>query len=183
MAIEDAKWYVIHTYSGYEAMVKDSLEKLIENNNLQENIYEIQIPTEETLEEKANGKKKVVERKKFPCYVFLKMIYSNDIWYLVTNTRGVTGFVGPQGRPLPLTDEEVMRMELEKVAVSIDFAKGDTVQIVSGPLESFCGTVVSLNEPAQKVMVNVTMFGRNTDVEVDFVQVKKVNVAENTENN
>lgn len=107
MAEEQAKWYVIHTYSGYEAMVKDSLEKLIENNNLQENIVEIQIPTEETLEEKANGKKKLVERKKFPCYVFLKMIYSNDIWYLVTNTRGVTGFVGPQGRPLPLTEEEI----------------------------------------------------------------------------
>ena len=110
MAASDAKWYVIHTYSGYEAMVKDSLEKLIENNNLQENIFDIQIPTEETLEEKANGKKKVVERKKFPCYVFLKMIYSNNIWYLVTNTRGVTGFVGPQGRPLPLTEEEVVRM-------------------------------------------------------------------------
>ncbi len=91
MAEEQAKWYVIHTYSGYEAMVKDSLEKLIENNNLQENIVEIQIPTEETLEEKANGKKKLVERKKFPCYVFLKMIYSNDIWYLVTNTQGGNG--------------------------------------------------------------------------------------------
>ena len=104
---EQPRWYVIHTYSSYEAMVKDSLEKLIENNNLQENIFEIKIPTEETLEEKASGKKKLVERKKFPCYVFLKMIYSNDIWYLVTNTRGGTGFVGPQGRPLPLTDEEV----------------------------------------------------------------------------
>lgn len=182
MAIEDAKWYVIHTYSGYEAMVKDSLEKLIENNNLQENIFEIQIPTEETLEEKANGKKKVVERKKFPCYVFLKMIYSNDIWYLVTNTRGVTGFVGPQGRPLPLTEEEVSRMGIEKVAVDIDFVVGDTVQILSGPLESFCGKVVALNDAAQKVMVNVTMFGRNTDVEVDFVQVKKVSVAEDPAN-
>ena len=114
MGIENAKWYVIHTYSGYEMMVKDSLEKLIENNNLQENIYDIQIPTEETLEEKSNGKKKVVERKKFPCYVFLKMIYSNEIWYLVTNTRGVTGFVGPQGRPMPLTPEEVARMGLER---------------------------------------------------------------------
>ncbi len=173
MAIEEAKWYVIHTYSGYEAMVKDSLEKLIENNNLQENIFEIQIPTEETLEEKANGKKKVVERKKFPCYVFLKMIYSNDIWYLVTNTRGVTGFVGPQGRPLPLTDEEVTRMGLVKVAIEVDFGVGDFVQIVSGALESFAGKVVSMNEATQKVIVNVEMFGRATDVEVDFVQVKK----------
>ena len=178
MAIEEAKWYVIHTYSGYEAMVKDSLEKLIENNNLQENIFEIQIPTEETLEEKANGKKKIVERKKFPCYVFLKMIYSNDIWYLVTNTRGVTGFVGPQGRPLPLTDEEVARMGLVKIAVNIDFVAGDLVQIVSGPLESFTGTVISLNESSQKAMVNVEMFGRKTDVEVDFVQVKKISASE-----
>ena len=180
---EQARWYVIHTYSSYEAMVKDSLEKLIENNNLQENIFEIKIPTEETLEEKANGKKKIVERKKFPCYVFLKMIYSNDIWYLVTNTRGVTGFVGPQGRPLPLTDEEVARMGLEEVAVEIDFNVGDTVQIVSGPLESFTGVVTSiLDGAAQKVMVNVEMFGRKTDVELNFVQVKKVNVSsENSE--
>ena len=175
---EQARWYVIHTYSSYEAMVKDSLEKLIENNNLQENIFEIKIPTEETLEEKANGKKKLVERKKFPCYVFLKMIYSNDIWYLVTNTRGVTGFVGPQGRPLPLTDEEVARMGLIKVAVDVDYTVGDTVTIVSGPLESFSGEIVSLNESTQKAMVNVSMFGRATDVEVDFVKIKKVNVAE-----
>lgn len=177
MAIEDAKWYVIHTYSGYEAMVKSSLENLIENNNLQESIFEIQIPTEETLEEKANGKKKIVERKKFPCYVFLKMIYSNDVWYLVTNTRGVTSFVGTQGRPLPLTEEEVSRMGLEKIAVNIDWTVGDTVQIVSGPLESFSGKVISLNDSTQKAMVNVEMFGRNTDVEVDFVQVKKISVS------
>ena len=177
MAIEDAKWYVIHTYSGYEAMVKSSLENLIENNNLQESIFEIQIPTEETLEEKANGKKKSVERKKFPCYVFLKLIYSNDVWYLVTNTRGVTSFVGTQGRPLPLTEEEVSRMGLEKVAVNIDWTVGDTVQIVSGPLESFSGKVISLNDSTQKAMVNVEMFGRNTDVEVDFVQVKKISVS------
>ncbi len=174
---EQPRWYVIHTYSSYEAMVKDSLEKLIENNNLQENIFEIKIPTEETLEEKASGKKKIVERKKFPCYVFLKMIYSNDIWYLVTNTRGVTGFVGPQGRPLPLTDEEVARMGLEEVAVEIDFTVGDTVQIVSGPLESFTGVVMSIIEGQQKAMVNVEMFGRKTDVELNFVQVKKINVS------
>ena len=175
MAIEEAKWYVIHTYSGYEAMVKDSLEKLIENNNLQENIFDIQIPMEETLEEKANGKKKIVERKIFPCYVFLKMIYSNDIWYLVTNTRGVTGFVGPQGRPLPLTPDEVARNRLEKPAkMDIEFVVGDEVQIISGPLESFSGKVITINESTQKVSVNVEMFGRATDVEVDFVQVRKI---------
>ena len=176
MAASDAKWYVIHTYSGYEAMVKDSLEKLIENNNLQENIFDIQIPTEETLEEKANGKKKVVERKKFPCYVFLKMIYSNNIWYLVTNTRGVTGFVGPQGRPLPLTEEEVVRMGLIKVATTIDFTVGDDVQVMNSPLESFTGKVTELNEASQKVKVDVVMFGRVTNVELDFVQVKKITV-------
>lgn len=183
MAIEEAKWYVIHTYSGYEAMVKDSLEKLIENNNLQENIFEIQIPTEETLEEKANGKKKLVERKKFPCYVFLKMIYSNDIWFLVTNTRGVTGFVGPQGRPLPLTEEEVARMGLVKVAINVDFKVGDEVTIVSGPLESFSGKIISLNEATQKAMVNIEMFGRATDVEVTFVQIKKIDVISDSANN
>ena len=176
MGIENAKWYVIHTYSGYEMMVKDSLEKLIENNNLQENIYDIQIPTEETLEEKSNGKKKVVERKKFPCYVFLKMIYSNEIWYLVTNTRGVTGFVGPQGRPMPLTPEEVARMGLERPKdVEIDFMIGDDVQILNGPLESFTGKVTAINRAAQKVSVNVSMFGRSTDVEVEVYQVKKIN--------
>ena len=173
---EQARWYVIHTYSSYEAMVKDSLEKLIENNNLQENIFEIKIPTEETLEEKANGKKKIVERKKFPCYVFLKMIYSNDIWYLVTNTRGVTGFVGPQGRLLPLTDDEVKRMGLEtKVEIeNINFAVGDNVKIVSGPLESFVGVINSLNFASQKANVKVDMFGRDTDVELDFVQIQRV---------
>ena len=143
---------------------------------MQENIFDIQIPTEETLEEKANGKKKVVERKKFPCYVFLKMIYSNEIWYLVTNTRGVTGFVGPQGRPMPLTEEEVKRMGLGDKNVEIDFVVGDDVQILNGPLETFTGKVVSINAAAQKVMVNVSMFGRATDVEVEFFQVKKINV-------
>lgn len=179
MASEQAKWYVIHTYSGYEAMVKDSLEKLIENNNLQENIMDIQIPTEETLEEKANGKKKIVVRKKMPCYVFLKMVYSNDIWYLVTNTRGVTGFVGPQGRPLPLTDEEVLKNGLERPQnVDIDFVVGDTVSIVAGPLDGFSGKVLSINESTQKAMVSVEMFGRTTDVEVEFFNVKKVTVKE-----
>jgi transcriptional antiterminator NusG len=105
------------------------------------------------------------------------MIYSNDIWYLVTNTRGVTGFVGPQGRPLPLTETEVARMGLEEVALNIDFTVGDTVQVVSGPIESFVGVVTELNEATQKVKVNVEMFGRKTDVELDFVQVKKVEVA------
>lgn len=172
---ERAKWYVIHTYSGYEAMVKDSLEKLIENNNLKDDIFDIQIPMEQTLEEK-NGKKKVVSRKLLPCYVFVKMVYSNNVWFLVTSTRGVTGFVGPQGRPLPLTDDEVRRMQLEKVAVDVDFAIGDDVRICSGPLDTFMGTITELNPTSQKAKVTVTMFGRTTDVELDFTQLQKLNI-------
>ena len=178
MGEEQARWYVIHTYSGYEAMVKDSLEKLIENNNLQETIFDIRILTEETLEEKANGKKKLVERKKFPCYVFLKMIYDNDLWFMITNTRGVTGFVGPQGRAQALSDEEVAKIGLATVAVNVDFVEGDDVQIISGTLESFCGKVVSKNDSTQKAMVNVSMFGRATDVEVNYVQIKKITPTE-----
>ena len=172
-----AKWYVLHTYSGYEAMVKDSLERLIENNNLQDSIFDLKIPMEQTIEEK-NGKKKVVERKLLPCYVFIKMIYSNQVWYLVTNTRGVTGFVGPQGRPLPLKDEEVRKMQLETVAVDADFAVGDEVSIDAGPLAGFVGKVKELNDSAQKAKVNVLMFGRNTDVEVEYVQIRKITPAE-----
>lgn len=174
----EPKWYILHTYSGYEAIVKEDLLRLIENNNLQDSIVDVKIPTEQTIEEKANGKKKVVERKLLPCYVFIKMIYSNQVWYLVTNTRGVTGFVGPQGRPLPLKDEEVRKMQLETVAVDADFAVGDEVSIDAGPLAGFVGKVKELNDSAQKAKVNVLMFGRNTDVEVEYVQIRKVTPAE-----
>ena len=170
---EAAKWYIIHTYSGYEAMVKDSLEKLIENNNLSSTILSIKIPMEQTIEER-NGKKKVVQRKLIPSYVFIKMIFNNDLWYVITNIKGVTGFVGPQGRLLPLTDDEVRRMRLEDVVENADFAVGDNVKIVSGPLESFVGVITSLNSTSQKANVKVDMFGRETDVELEFVQIEKV---------
>ena len=168
-----AKWYVLHTYSGYEMMVKDSLERLIENNNLGNSIFDLKIPMEQTIEEK-NGKKKVVERKLLPCYVFIKMIYSNEVWYLVTNTRGVTGFVGPQGRPLPLKEAEVRKMQLETGPVEADFAVGDDVNIDAGPLAGFVGKIKELNDSTQKAKVNVLMFGRNTDVEVDYSQIRKI---------
>ena len=170
---EEPKWYIIHTYSRYESMVKSNLEKIIENNNLQDKIFEIAIPTEETMEEKANGKKKVFERKKFPAYVFLKMIFTNDLWFLITNIRGVTGFVGPQGKPTPIEADEVMRLGLDKVAVNVDFAVGDEVKIMSGPLDSFTGKIISLNDATQKAMVKVVVFNRATDVELDYVQIKK----------
>ncbi len=172
---EVAKWYVIHTYSGYEAMVKDTLEKMVENSNLQEQILEIKIPMEQTIEEK-NGKKKVVLRKILPCYVFIKLVYSNSLWFMITNTRGVTGFVGPQGKAVPLSEDEVKRMRLETKIEVVDFKIGDTVQIVSGPLDGFEGVILDLNLASQKAKVKVAMFSTETEVEVDFVQLKTLNV-------
>ena len=160
---EQPCWYILHTYSGYEMMVKDSLQRLIENNNLQDQIFDVKIPMEQTIEEK-NGKRKVVERKLLPCYIFIKMIYSNQLWYLVTSTRGVTGFVGPQGRPIPMKEDEIRKMRLEEVVVDADFAVGDRVNIDAGPLEGFEGVITELNDLAQKAMVNIQMFGRSTDV-------------------
>lgn len=171
---EVAKWYVIHTYSGYEAMVKDTLEKMVENSNLQDQILEIKIPMEQTIEEK-NGKKKVVLRKILPCYVFIKLVYSNNLWFMITNTRGVTGFVGPQGKALPLSDDEVKRMRLETKIEVVDFKIGDKVQIVSGPLDGFEGDIIDLDIPNQKAKLKVAMFSTETEVEVDFVQLKSLN--------
>ena len=167
-------WYILHTYSGYESMVKDNLERLIENNNLQDKIFDVKIPMEQTIEEKSNGKRKIVDRKLLPCYVFIKMVYSNQLWYWITNTRGVTGFVGPQGRPIPLKEDEIRKMRLEEIVVEGEFSVGDKVQVVSGPLEGFIGNITELNDLAQKAKVEVEMFGRNTDVEVEYLQIKKV---------
>lgn len=174
MAMEEEKpcWYILHTYSGYEMMVKDSLERLIENNNLKDQIFDVKIPMGQTIEEK-NGKRKVVERKLLPCYVFIKMIYSNQLWYWVTNTRGVTGFVGPQGRPIPMKEDEIRKMRLEEVVQNADFAVGDKVNIDAGPLEGFDGVITELNDLSQKAKVNIQMFGRSTDVEVEYIQMKK----------
>lgn len=174
MDSKDVRWYVIHVYSSYESVVKNNLEKMIENNSLQDYIFEIAIPVEEDIVEK-NGKRKVVERKKFPGYVFLKMIYTDQLWYMITNTRGVTGFVGPQGKALPLTTEEIKRMGLEKVsAEDFDMAVGDNVKVVSGALETFIGVVDEIYPDKQKVRVVVQMFGRQTPVELDFNQIEKI---------
>ena len=168
-------WYILHTYSGYEMMVKDSLFRLIENNNLKDQIFDVKIPMEQTIEEK-NGKRKVVERKLLPCYVFIKMIYSNQLWYWVTNTRGVTGFVGPQGSPIPMKEDEIRKMRLEEVVLDADFKVGDTISIDAGPLEGFDGVITELNDLSQKAKVNIQMFGRSTDVEVEYIQIKKIEV-------
>lgn len=176
MAMTDTepKWYILHTYSGYEAMVKDSLLRLIENNNLNDVIVDVKIPTEQTIEEKANGKKKVVERKLLPCYVFIKMIYSNQLWYLITNTRGVTGFCGPQGRPIPMREEEIRKMRLEDYVTDADFRVGDRVSIESGPLEGFLGVIKEINDDQQRAKVEIVMFGREQEVEVDYIQMQRI---------
>ena len=172
---EEAKWYVIHTYSGYESLVKDNIEKLIENNNLGDTIVDIKIPMEETIEEK-NGKKKVVTRRLLPCYVFIKMVYSNDMWFLLTNTRGVTGFVGPQGKAIPLGEEEVKKMRLEVVKIDdLGMTVGDTVRITDGPLNEAVGTIMDLNDSTQKAKVKVSMWGTETEVELEYGQFEKTN--------
>lgn len=169
--IIEPKWYVLHTFSGYENMVLENLNKVVEKNGLQEDILEVQIPMEDVVEEK-NGKKKFVQRRMFPCYVLVKMRYRDSLWHTVVNTRGVTGFVGPAGRPLPLTDEEIRRMRLEKVVIDIKVSVGDNVKIISGPLESFVGEVLSIDPIKQRCKVSVSMFGKNTPVEVDFAQIE-----------
>ena len=171
---ESPQWYVIHTYSGYEAMVENNLHNMVENNSLQDWIFEVKVPVEDDVVEK-NGKRKVVQRKKFPSYVFIKMIYSNHIWFMVTNTRGVTGFVGPAGRPLPLRDDEVKRLGLEVIDFEdLDIKPGDNVRVISGALENFDGVIESISAERQKVKVIISMFGRDTPVELVFSQVEKL---------
>ena len=171
---ESPQWYVIHTYSGYESMVENNLHNMVENNGLQDWIFEVKVPVEDAIVEK-NGKRKVVQRKKFPSYVFIKMIYSNHIWFMVTNTRGVTGFVGPAGRPLPLRDDEVKRLGLEVIEFEdLDIKPGDNVRVISGALENFDGVIESISAERQKVKVIISMFGRDTPVELDFSQVEKL---------
>lgn len=169
---QEPKWYVLHTYSGYENMVKDNLVMVFKKNNLTDRLFEITIPMEDVVEEK-NGKRKIVQRKMFPSYVLIKMVYDNSMWHVITNTRGVTGFVGPQGRPLPLTEEEVKRMHLEKVVHDTDIKVGDRVKVTDGALEGFVGEVESIDLEASKCRVNVSMFGRTTPVDLELYQIEE----------
>lgn len=169
----EPKWYVLHTFSGYENVAKENLETVVEKFNLQDRIFDIVIPEEDVIEEK-NGKKKLVTRKSMPCYLLVKMIYGDDLWHNVTRTRGITGFVGPKGRPLALTEDEVMKLRLEKIKVETDIEVGDKVEIIEGPLDKMIGTVVSVNLEAGLVTVTVEMFGRENNVELEFGQVHKV---------
>ena len=170
--MSEAKWYVVHTYSGYENKVKANIEKTIENRHLEDQILEVRVPMEEVVEVK-NGTKKQVLRKLFPGYVLINMIMNDDTWYVVRNTRGCTGFVGPASKPVPLTAEEVEKMGVEKAApLTVDFKVGDTVQITAGPLEGFMGLVEGIDTESFKVKLKVNMFGRETPAEVDIAQVE-----------
>ena len=162
---DEAKWYVVHTYSGYENKVATNMEKIVENRKLQDWIHEIRVPTETVTEIKDN-KKREVERKIFPGYVLVKMVMTDDSWYVVRNTRGCTGFVGPNGKPIPLTEEEVNALGVEKREIEVNYAAGDTVRIVDGPLENFTGVVDELDLEKNKVRVTISMFGRETPVEL-----------------
>lgn len=170
---EEAKWYVVHTYSGYENKVKANLEKIVENRNMQEYIIDIVVPMEEQIEIK-DGKKKATLRKVFPGYVLVKMIMSDESWYIVRNTRGVTGFVGPGSKPVPLSDEEVRVMGVEEFETVVDYEVGDNVRVISGPLENFIGIVEEINMEKKKVRVSVSMFGRETPVELEFIQIQRL---------
>ena len=169
----ETKWYVVFTFSGYEQIVKDNLLNIIEKNNLHDRILDIQIPVEDVVEEK-NGKRKIVQRRMFPCYVLLKMKYANDLWHLIVNTRGVTSFVGPQGKPTALEEDDIKRMRLEKVAVESNYKPGDKVQVIDGPLQGFIGEVEHIDANNQKLRVSVSMFGRQTPVELEMIQIEKL---------
>ena len=167
------KWYVVHTYSGYENKVKTDLEKTIKNRELEDFFFEIVVPMEEQIEIK-DGKRKTNLKKVFPGYVLIKMIVTEESWYIVRNTRGVTGFVGSGSDPIPLTDEEIRNMGFEEAQVNVDYDVNDTVRITSGALVDFIGVVQEINKEKHKVKVLVCMFGRETPVDLEFSQVQKV---------
>ena len=171
--MSDFNWYVVHTYSGYENKVKATIEKTIENRGLQDQIIEVSVPMMDVVEVK-NGANKTVQRKKFPGYVFVKMVMNEDTRYVVRNTRGVTGFVGPGSKPVPLTPTEMANMGFDggSITIDIDVNVGDTVEVVSGAWEEVTGVVQSINEAKQTVTITIDMFGRETPVEISFADIK-----------
>ena len=170
--MSEAQWYVVHTYSGYENKVKVDIEKTIENRGLQDQILEVSVPLEEVVELK-NGVQKQVERKMFPGYVLIHMIMNDDTWYVVRNTRGVTGFVGPGSKPVPLTEAEMKPLGIKVDNITIDFGEGDTIVVVAGAWKNTVGVVQRIDFNKQAVTINVDMFGRDTPVEISFAEVRK----------
>ena len=171
--IKDANWYVVHTYSGYENKVKANIEKTIENRHLENEILEVRVPMEDVSEIR-NGVRKTVQRKMFPGYVLINMIMNDDTWYVVRNTRGVTGFVGPGSKPVPLTEAEMKPLGIRTDIVSVDFEEGDTVAVVAGVWKDTVGVVQKMDMTKQTATLNVELFGRETPVELDFMQVEKL---------
>lgn len=171
---DEAKWYVVHTYSGYENKVASNLEKTVENRQLQELIQEIRVPTEQVTEITEDGRRKEVERKIFPGYVIVKMIMTDESWYAVRNIRGCTGFVGPSSKPVPLTEAEVARLGIEQREIEVSYKVGDSVNITDGPLEGFIGVVKEMDPEKNRVRVMVSMFGRDTPVELELDQAEPV---------
>ena len=171
---DEAKWYVIHTYSGYENKVASTLQTTVENRGLQDMIPDVKVPTEMVSEVKDDGSIKEVERKLFPGYVFVKMVYTDETWYVVRNIRGCTGFVGPSSKPVPLTEAEVYKMGVEKRVVEVSYDVGDQVRIIDGPLEDFVGIVDELDTDKNYVKVTISMFGRETPVELELNQAEKL---------
>ncbi|MEG2938237.1 MAG: transcription termination/antitermination protein NusG [Vagococcus sp.] len=171
---DDIKWYVVHTYSGYENKVKANIEKVVENRNLQNLIHDIQVPMEEQVELKEDGKQKVTLKKLFPGYVMIRMIMTDDSWYVVRNTRGVTGFVGPASKPVPLTEEEVESMGIMEKIIELNFEVGDNVIIVSGPLKDCVASIQEIDKEKNRLSALVNMFGRETPTELDFNQIKVI---------
>lgn len=172
--LQEAKWYVAHTYSGYENKVKTDLEQTVHNRGLEDLIQEVEVPLEECVEEK-NGEQKNYFRKVFPGYVLVKMVMNNDTWYIVRNTRGVTGFVGPGSAPVALTPEEIMQLGISPTKYMITVSEGDSVQIMSGPFEGSVGNVTNVDQAQGLVTVMINIFGRDNPVELSFEQIKKIN--------
>ncbi|MEG2986708.1 MAG: transcription termination/antitermination protein NusG [Lachnospiraceae bacterium] len=171
--MSEAKWYVVHTYSGYENKVKANIDKTIENRHLEDQILEVRVPMQEVVEVK-NGTQKAVSKKMFPGYVMIHMLMNDDTWYVVRNTRGVTGFVGPGSKPVPLTDEEMTPMGIQQGSIVVDFQVGDTVTVISGAWEDTVGVIHAINMQKQSLTINVELFGRETPVEISFTEVKKM---------
>ena len=169
----EANWYVVHTYSGYENKVKANIEKTIENRGLQEEILEVRVPMEDVVEVK-NGAKKVTQKKLFPGYVMINMVMNDDTWYVVRNTRGVTGFVGPGSKPVPLTEAEMKPLGIKKDVVSVNFAEGDMIVVVAGAWKDTVGAVQKMDYQKGTATINVELFGRETPVEISFEEVRKV---------
>ncbi|MBC5712660.1 transcription termination/antitermination factor NusG [Roseburia sp. BX1005] len=169
----EAHWYVVHTYSGYENKVKANIDKTIENRHLEDQILEVRVPMQDVFEMK-NGAKKQVSKKMFPGYVLINMVMNDDTWYVVRNTRGVTGFVGPGSKPVPLTDEEMMPLGIKNENIEVDFEEGDTVVVTGGVWKDTVGVIQAMNHSKQIVTINVELFGRETPVEISFAEVKKM---------